>query len=298
MVLCTLCPTVGSELENARPKGHLAVYRCNFPGFYDARKPDTFWACSSATSDPEFPVGSECAETAVTILSHAHGQTPVPLPPGFGYEVGPDVRLDFLVLAVHFYPQPRPWIDHEALLLTLALKSTDSRMRDVGQIRLESMDLVPAHSIKSLENFLVVQQNISLIPLQYSLHTHAAGSRAEMWIVSRNGVWTLLGRATKHSASDQETDVFHSILKTELGIRQGDIIALRCLIKNGGSAVLEVRRDEMCIGYLIYSSESSEKLRVQKVESDNRSVKAGTKGRSWLDNPILISYHLETKLVE
>lgn len=218
------------------------------------------------------------------------------MPQGYGYEVGRDVGLNFIVVSAYYLAPEQERRDDVSFHLSVVEKNFDTQnLSPVRSLMLRIIDTIPGKSVKSIENFYVVKDDVSLQPLKFAIHTHAVGSKSEMWIVSRDGVWSRIGQHTKTTDEDFPTNVFFDVENPDRRIVKGDVIALRCMLTNEREMEMELSHiySEMCRGYLLYGSKNSNKLPVDTITVDNVDVRAAK--WSWLNHTLLREHHMEAQ---
>jgi len=115
---------------------------------------------------------------------------------------------------------------------------------------------VTKNSQEDFEAACVIDEAIEIHPISFRVHTHRHGTNVSGWLVREDETgkdqWTLLGER-----SPQKPQIFEKVDDNKVVIRQGDVIASRCTIKNNENHALAIgpsSEDEMCNFYLMYYS--------------------------------------------
>jgi peptidylglycine monooxygenase len=84
-------------------------------------------------------------------------------------------------------------------------------------------------------------------PIAFRVHTHRHGEKVSGWVVSEdeigNDQWSLLGER-----SPQNPQIFEEVKNSSMVIKQGQVLASRCSIKNNEDHKIEIgptSEDEM-----------------------------------------------------
>lgn len=166
----------------------------------------------------------------------------VGLPDGVGLPVGGDSGYPFLVLMVHKnmnqrLESPDPLAVHFRLT-----GSREARVRPAHTISMSFWNTsIKPHTRRRFEAFYVVQKDVKLRPYQYYLHCHESSCHSEMWIVSRDSEWTMIGSQDGHPV---QSFALHSVL-TNVTVSHGDRIAVFCDLDNESSKVLPIGSESM-----------------------------------------------------
>jgi peptidylglycine monooxygenase len=237
--------------ENAH---HIILFICEQPGIVDMEVES--WDCgemgdSKSERSDQYLKAPPCSLASAPIYawSHGSGNEKTELPEGVGFPVGGLTRNQFIVLQVH-YMHSLDKEDYAGVRITF---SNEILPKVASTLLLVTGGGVAKNTQEDFEAACVIDEDVEMHPIAFRVHTHRHGVNVSGWLVQEDDAgtdqWTLLGER-----SPQKPQIFEKI-KSDAVIRQGDVIAARCTIKNTEDHVLSVgptSEDEMCNFYLMY----------------------------------------------
>jgi peptidylglycine monooxygenase len=254
---------------------HIILFGCDEPGSFEP-----VWNCGGMSVGSEgMERASVCQSKESILYAWAMDAPQLELPKDVGFKVGGASGMNYLVMQVH-YMHAKNEEDRTGLTLT----HTEEPLSKVAA----TMLLVTAGSIqpRTTENFetaCVIDEPVILHPFAYRTHTHRHGKEVSGWVVQENSQgddrWTLIGRR-----DPQLPQMFVPVENKTMEIRQGDLLAARCVIENNEDRVIEIGatgEDEMCNFYLMYWTDGDKTL------SDNTCLSPGAPNYYWGSEALL-----------
>ncbi|KAM7285311.1 peptidylglycine alpha-hydroxylating monooxygenase-like [Ixodes scapularis] len=261
---------------------HMLVYGCRTPGYREWDSPRVVWDCDEmSTSRTPFPKGPICQTGSQVVYGWARNAPPLQLPEGVGLKFGGNSGVNFLVIQVHYADttsfQDGITRDSSGVVLSVVPGNDTGVKRRAGVYDFDTGGMIPANSHGQLEAACRINENVTLHPFAFRVHTHALGKAVTGYVV-RNGNWTNVG---KHDPL--EPQMFYPA-KKGLTIVKGDILAVRCTLKNfrnRDTYVGPTSEDEMCNFYMMYYTDGD------KILEDNLCYSKGSPTYYWKTDPML-----------
>jgi len=249
---------------------HILLFGCDEPG-----SDEIIWDCGEMS--PQAGEGLEraptCASTPNILYAWAHNAPELKLPEGVAFRVGGETNIRHLVLQVH-YMKAQEQEDTSGVTLT---HTEEPQPKTAATMLLVTGGTVPPKSTESFETACVIQEDVELHPFAFRTHTHKHGTDVGGWIVQEDeqGVdhWTLIGRR-----DPQLPQMFVPVANQSLVIRQGDLLAARCVLKNDEDRAIDIGptgSDEMCNFYIMYWADAD------KILQDNTCYSPGAPYYQW-----------------
>ena len=218
---------------------HAALFGCREPGYLATAEDglDSLWHCplapglQHATPKPgDLPRRPPCESLTSGTYFYAWVQRArqrFELPPGIGYRVGGDSGINYIVLQGHFFPEPST-PDHLGMRVTFAPAAANPDMKRASVFVSATEGIIPAKPVVHFEGACPLKEPIAIHPVAYRVHAHAAGYSISGWQVTpATKTWRLIGRRSPQLPEDY-TRIDH----LNLTLRQGDVIATRCVYHN------------------------------------------------------------------
>ncbi|RCN45921.1 copper type II ascorbate-dependent monooxygenase domain protein [Ancylostoma caninum] len=130
---------------------------------------------------------------------------------------------------------------------------------------------------ESFETACVIEEDVVIHPFAFRTHAHRHGVDVSGWVVNEDekgdDQWFLIGRR-----NPQLPQMFAPVQNTSLVVRQGDMLAARCIMKNDEDRVIKMGptgEDEMCNFYMMYWAEGD------RVLKDNTCFSPGAPVYHW-----------------
>ncbi|KAM7285306.1 peptidylglycine alpha-hydroxylating monooxygenase [Ixodes scapularis] len=240
---------------------HILVYGCRTPGYREWDTPKAVWDCDEmSTSRKQFPKRPICQTGSRIVYGWARDAPRLQLPEGVGMKIGGDSGIEFLVIQAH-YGDTTSFLDGETsdssgIVLSVVPGNSKEVKRTAGVYGLDTGGMIPANSYGHLEAACQINDNVTLHPFAFRVHTHILGKAVTGYIV-RNGTWINIGKS-----NPLDPQMFYPSNKG-LTIVKGDILAARCTMKNFRSRdtyVGPTSEDEMCDFYVMYYTDGDKVL--------------------------------------
>jgi peptidylglycine monooxygenase len=225
---------------------HMLLFGCEEPG-----SEEEVWDCGEmSTEKGRYKRSPTCTSQPDIIYAWARNAPKLDLPKGVGFRVGGGTRNRYLVLQVHYmHAMNQP--DFSGVQLS---STTVEQPRTAATLLLVTGGEIQPKTTEQLEVACVVDEPVEIHPFAYRVHTHRHGTKVSGWAVTRQEggekAVTLLGER-----DPQLPQLFEGVKSKSLVIRQRDVIAAQCTIKNNEDHVIAVGptgEDEMCNFYLMY----------------------------------------------
>ncbi|XGW20266.1 hypothetical protein V3C99_003798 [Haemonchus contortus] len=225
---------------------HMLLFGCEEPG-----SDDEVWDCGEMTTEMEGMVRAPVCKTKQSILyAWAKNAPELKLPKGVAFPVGGETGVNYLVLQLH-YMHDRDEPDHSGVTL---YHTEEPQPKTAATMILVTGGLLPPKTTESFETACVIEEDVELHPFAYRTHAHRHGVEVAGWVVNENekgeDEWFLIGRR-----DPQLPQMFAPVKNTSLIVRQGDMLAARCILKNNEDRVIKMGptgEDEMCNFYMMY----------------------------------------------
>ncbi|KAJ8682686.1 hypothetical protein QAD02_018478 [Eretmocerus hayati] len=238
---------------------YMALFACDLP-----KSAEPVWNCGSSVqnlkkSSPSH--SSVCQHTGEAIYTWMGGGSYLSLPDDVAFKVGKGTTRKYLVLQVH-YPKSLGNGITDASGFKI-FHSTYPRANQAGLFIATSVNgIIQPHSPEHVEIACPMQENKTIYPMMYQVHTHESGKFVSAYVI-KNGKWIELGKRVP-----QDSQMFHET-KYNGPIEHGDIIAVRCNMENDREDSLSLEyEEETCSFDLIYYVENDEILDENICKSD------------------------------
>lgn len=251
---------------------HMLLFGCEGPG-----SDEEVWDCGEMSSEKGRYLRSPvCTSQPEIIYAWARDAPALELPKGVGFRVGGGTRNQYLILQVHYmHAMNEP--DFSGIRVAA---TSEEQPRTAATLLLVTGGEIQPKTTEELEAACTVQEPVEMHPFAYRVHTHRHGTKVRGWAVTRQDsgerAVTLLGER-----DPQLPQLFDSVKNTSLVIRQHDVIAAQCTIKNNEKHVIDVGptgEDEMCNFYLMYWVDGD------RVLSENTCMSPGPPEYYWSKN--------------
>jgi len=245
---------VSFEAISSESAHHVILFVCELPGI---NEPVEAWDCgemsdTQAGRPSQYIKGPPCASNSAPIYawSHGSGHEKTALPDGVGFPIGGLSKNQYIVLQVH-YMDALTKEDYAGVKITFTDGPTP---KTAATLLMVTGGRVDKKIKENLEAACVIDEDVEMHPIAFRVHTHRHGEKVSGWLVKENEAdedkWTLIGER-----SPQKPQIFEKVKNQNMVIRQGDVLASRCVINNNENHPIEVgptSEDEMCNFYLMY----------------------------------------------
>lgn len=233
---------------------HILLYGCETPG-----ADQEVWNCGEmAAHGSEYQKGPVCATGAKILYAWAMDAPALTLPEDVGFKVGGKTGINYLVLQVH-YKNVAPFLPpvnaKDSSGITLTVTNIPQRRR-AGVYLMGTSGSIKPHTVTYMETACPYNNDFEVHPFAFRTHAHTLGKVTAGYRI-RDGQWTEIGRK-----SPQEPQMFYNATTPGLVIRQGDMLAARCTMKNDLERRVDIgstQNDEMCNFYMMYYTEDGDK---------------------------------------
>ncbi|KAJ8682519.1 hypothetical protein QAD02_018311 [Eretmocerus hayati] len=168
---------------------HLAVDACISPVSFEP-----IWECGAPSETvinftiPESPM---CRPMCEVIYAWMGSEPKLILPDDGAFKVGKDSALKYLVLQVHYL---HPFKDGSTDSTGVDIfYSKTPRTKNVGWFTATADNgFIQPHSLEHVEISCVMQENKTIYPVAYQIHTHDLGKLVSGYVI-KNGSWFEIG---------------------------------------------------------------------------------------------------------
>jgi len=234
-----------SPLAYSSPAHHITLYGCEYSSIETQPEPLEYWDCGGNYAT--------CAGESKILFSWSPKVEKLHFPSGVGFPLGDAVKINLLVLQVH-YDAALLTPDYSGVSLVLT-RTPPPRIADF-YLLYSSKAVIPAKSQNvHVDIACLFQGRAPLTPFAFRVHAHDLGRAVSAYRI-REGVWTLLG-----VGDPRQPQSFFPIKSNDVEIQSGDYLAARCTYDNPGSVDVHIGGDsgqEMCNFYLMYWIEARE----------------------------------------
>lgn len=226
---------------------HILIYGCTTPG-----SRDSVWNCGEMShTTEEYSTAGVCGSGSQIVYAWAMDAPSLTLPKDVGFKVGGDSDIKYLVLQVHYknvdnFLPPKNEKDSSGVTL---LTTSTPMPRSAGVYLLGTGGSIPPKSVEYMETACELREDIVMHPFAFRTHAHTHGEVTAGYRI-RDGKWTEIGRMSPH-----KPQMFYNVTSPGIEVRQGDILAARCTMKNDESRTIQIgatQNDEMCNFYIMY----------------------------------------------
>ena len=206
-----------------------------------------------AETSTEYPRAPTCASGSTILYAWAKDAPKLVLPPGVGFKVGGDSKINFLVLQVHYAHVDKflnGATDDSGIILSMLPADTPYVDKRAGVLLLGTAGKVGHDSVEHMETSCEIREPVKIHPFAFRTHTHKLGTAVSGWRVDPESNWHLIGRH-----DPQAPQMFYPVENKDMVISQGDMLAARCTMNNTlhhDVAIGSTGNDEMCNFYLMY----------------------------------------------
>uniref|UniRef100_A0A0K0DFW3 peptidylglycine monooxygenase n=1 Tax=Angiostrongylus cantonensis TaxID=6313 RepID=A0A0K0DFW3_ANGCA len=240
------------ESHNAH---HILLFGCDEPG-----SDDEVWDCGEMTTIPDgLDRAPTCKSNPAILYAWAKNAPELHLPKGVAFRVGGDSGINYLVMQVH-YMEDRDEPDQSGVTVQ---HTEEMQPKTAATMLLVTGGLLPPKSTESFETACLIDEDVVLHPFAFRTHSHRHGVEISGWVVNEDekgdDEWFLIGKR-----NPQLPQMFVPVQNNSLVIRQGDMVAARCILKNDENRVVEMgatAEDEMCNLYVMYWTDGDRVLR-------------------------------------
>ncbi|CAG9534227.1 unnamed protein product [Cercopithifilaria johnstoni] len=250
---CTVAPldsTMEHYIVGYKPNAtmqkahHMLLFGCSQPGSDEA-----IWDCGDMTTvGPNFQRAPICIDQPRILYGWGRNAPELYLPEGVGFKVGGNTDIQYLVLQVHYMGKVGP--DYSGVSIESTIEPLD---KQASTLLMVTGGTLPANKRETFETACIVNEDIEMHPFAFRTHTHRHGEMVSGWVVRQNEYgqdnWELIGER-----NPLLPQMFERVNKN-ITIRQGDVIAARCVLNNKEDREITVGNtadDEMCNYYLMY----------------------------------------------
>ncbi|VDN05819.1 unnamed protein product [Thelazia callipaeda] len=251
--LCTAIPvdmSMNHYLTGFKPFAtmHTAHHMLLF-GCYEPGSDELIWDCGEMTiAGPDFEHAPVCNNQPSIIYAWGRDAPELYLPEGVGFKVGGNTNIQYLVLQVHYMNKLK--FDYSGVSIESTVEPLPKR---ASTLLMVTGGKLAMHKKESFEAACLVDEDIELHPFAFRTHTHRHGVMVSGWVVREDQYgknhWELIGQR-----NPLLPQTFQPVAKN-ITIRQGDIIASRCVMNNNEDKEFVMGNtgdDEMCNYYLMY----------------------------------------------
>ncbi|KAJ1362751.1 putative peptidylglycine alpha-hydroxylating monooxygenase 1 [Parelaphostrongylus tenuis] len=248
---------------------HILLFGCDEPG-----SDDEVWDCGEMTAVSDgLRRAPTCKSNPAILYAWAKNARELHLPKGVGFPVGGNSGINYLVMQVH-YMEDRDEPDQSGVTVQ---HTEEVQPKTAATMLLVTGGLLPPKSTESFETACVIDEDVVLHPFAYRTHAHRHGVEIAGWVINENekgdDEWFLIGKR-----DPQLPQMFAPVQNKSLVIRQGDMVAARCIMKNDENRVVTMgstAEDEMCNLYVMYWTDGD------RVLSDNTCSSPGAPFYHW-----------------
>ncbi|KAL6729395.1 hypothetical protein Aduo_000451 [Ancylostoma duodenale] len=248
---------------------HILLFGCEEPG-----SDDEVWDCGEMTAISDgLQRAPTCKNKPAILYAWAKEAPELKLPEGVGFRVGGNSGINYLVMQVH-YMQDRDELDHSGVTIQ---HTEEPQPKTASTMLLVTGGLLPPKATESFETACVIEEDVVIHPFAFRTHAHRHGVDVSGWVVNEDEKgddhWFLIGRR-----NPQLPQMFAPVQNTSLVVRQGDMLAARCIMKNDEDRVIKMGptgEDEMCNFYMMYWAEGD------RVLKDNTCFSPGAPVYHW-----------------
>ncbi|VDN56623.1 unnamed protein product [Dracunculus medinensis] len=224
---------------------HMLLFGCDEPG-----SDELIWDCGEMTkAGPNFERQPSCKGRPNILYAWGRDAPKLTLPQGVGFKVGGDTDIKYLVLQVHYMKKIET--DYSGV----AIESTIEPVEKVANtLLMVTGGILPPKQQETFETACIIDEDVELHPFAFRTHAHRHGVKISGWIVHEDeegkDKWELIGERDPLLPQN-----FQPVNNTNLVIRQGDIVAARCVMNNKENKAFmmgNTGEDEMCNYYLMY----------------------------------------------
>lgn len=253
---------------------HILLYGCKNPG---VRNTKDVWNCGEmAQTKSDYTSAGVCESGQQIIYAWAMDAPALHLPKDVGFKVGGSTDIDYLVMQVH-YKDVSTFLDGGKDRSGITMVTTEHPMpKRAGVYLLATSGSIPAHSVEYMEAACPVQTDLVIHPFAFRTHAHKLGQVVSGYRI-RDGKWTEIGRK-----SPQKPQMFYNITNPGMEIRNNDILAARCTMKNDLDRTVNIgatQNDEMCNFYMMYYVDGN------RIYDRNSCFSAGAPFYFWEKSP-------------
>uniref|UniRef100_F1L4N0 peptidylglycine monooxygenase n=1 Tax=Ascaris suum TaxID=6253 RepID=F1L4N0_ASCSU len=224
---------------------HMLLFGCDEPGSEEA-----IWDCGEMTNaGPSFERAPTCKSKPNILYAWGRDAPELRLPEGVGFKVGGESDIKYLVLQVHYMKKLGP--DYSGV----AIESTVEPMeKTASTLLMVTGGVLPPNKKETFETACIVDEDVEMHPFALRPHTHRHGVSVAAWVVREQpdgtDKWQLIGER-----DPLLPQMFQPVNDTSIVIRQGDMVASRCVMvnkENKAFAMGNTGEDEMCNYYMMY----------------------------------------------
>ena len=230
---------------------HVAVYGCRLPGHLSegtkGKEGGDVWHCplsplmlEQEAKEGEMPLAPPCETLADGTYFYAwvhNAPQHFELPDAIGYEIGGHSGIDYLVLQTHYDRQQLQGPpDDSGIQVTFAPAAANPGMRRASVFVSATEGMIPAKGVRHVEGSCPLTEEIEIHPVAYRVHAHSLGVSITGWQVTPDSkTWRAIGRR-----SPKQPQQYNLIMDRQLTLRQGDVIATRCVYNNTGDTDVRI----------------------------------------------------------
>jgi len=225
---------------------HMLLFGCEEPG-----SEEEVWDCGEmSTEKGKYLRSSVCSSQPDILYAWARNAPKLELPEGVGFRVGGGTRNRHIVLQVHYmHAMAKPDFSGIKVIFT-----NEEQPRTAATLLLVTGGEIQPKTTEQMEVACVVDEQVEMHPFAFRVHTHRHGTKVSGWAVTKQE------KAKREVSLIGERDpqlpqLFEAVANQSLVLRQRDLIAAQCTMKNDENRVIKVGptgEDEMCNFYLMY----------------------------------------------
>lgn len=169
-------------------------------------------------------------ENGPFMFQYTNGNPGFRMPDDIGFPVGEGVEVKFLLLMIHFHESDPSHVttSGDAGVVVRLIGDADHHLKPAGVMMLNAKRNYPPGVTTFAEVACRVQSPIEMHPFAFHVHGHSLQIDISGWMMDpRNGSWKLIGRL-----NPQLPISYHPVHDENMVIKQGDLIASRCVVIN------------------------------------------------------------------